>query len=108
MKTDSDYTFRLVVHTQVMELYGSDQWKPKGSDSYLVANLTVNEVVSLGTEGLANMVFRRVGKILINNQVCHEYVVDWELLDRGELTLDEQTQIECDGSISYPLKELTA
>lgn len=101
--------FRLIAKTQYCENYGTEEspyWKFKGGTDYVVARLTTEQVVALGQAGLAKLVTDARGSYEWRNPMSESYLIDWELLAPGELTWFESAQLEQDGFIEFPAREL--
>jgi hypothetical protein len=101
---------KVVIYTQVYENYawnedgsigtGKDAyWKAKGGDEYVVHNIWDEEEATT-----AVMVLRE--QIEKANDYYTETIVDWELVDNDYLTQFERDQLEYDGTIAFPAKEL--
>jgi len=105
-----DRDIRLVAYTQMVENVGTDNdpcWRPVGTEEYVVARLSANEVIALRTDGIARLVLTKLGQRLIGVQMGTEYVLEWEVLESFEHTPYEQAQLDCDGEIRYPPKDIT-
>lgn len=91
----------LVVYTQVYENYGT-RWKPKWGHEYVVARLTVQEVVDLGKTGMAAIVAERRLHVehdrLPEEITCtgdyDEQIVDWEIVEDDYVTHDQKSYDE--------------
>ena len=101
---------KLLITTQVYENYawnedgsigkGDDAyWKAKGGDEYVVTGIWDEEEAVT-----AVMVLRK--DIEKDTDYYREQVIDWVLLDNEELTPFEQDQMEYEGRITFPAKEL--
>jgi predicted ATP-binding protein involved in virulence len=101
---------KLLITTQVYENYawnedgsigkGDDAyWKAKGGDEYVVTGIWDEEEAVT-----AVMVLRK--DIEKDTDYYREQVIDWVLLDNEELTPFEQDQMEYEGKITFPAKEL--
>lgn len=100
---------KLVICTQDYENYGDDvnqHWKPKGGSYYIAAHITHNDIVKMGQKGLLNIVNKATEK-MCNNECFREYIIDWELLEDDQLTRDEMLQLEYDGEITWPAKDIS-
>jgi len=100
---------KLLITTQVQENYGAHDWdgkgacpqywKFKGGNDYVVKNFKdfhrVTEVV---------MALR--GKVEEDNEYYKEYIVDFEVVADDYLTEFERSQLEYEGKITFPAKEL--
>ena len=98
------------IYTQVYENYawnedgsigtGSDAyWKAKGGDEYIVTGIWDEEEATI-----AVMVLRE--QIEKSNDYVRETIVDYELVDNDYLTQFERDQLDYDGKIEYPAKEI--
>jgi hypothetical protein len=93
---------KLLITTQTYENYGTDvepHWKPKGGSDYVVKKFKdfgkVTEVI---------MSLR--GQIECDNEYYREHILGWEIVADDYLTEFEQSQLDYEGQIRYPSKEL--
>lgn len=81
----------IVIDTQYMENYGDSlapHWKAKGGSTYVVTDVTVEEVAGHGSlPALMKQVFVLVE---YSNEMSEEYVVNWELRD-GEFVQNPES-----------------
>jgi len=100
---------KLLITTQVYENYGAHDWdgvgecpqywKAKGGNNYVVKKFKdINKV----TETV--MALR--GQIEQDNDGFRETIIGWEIVANDYLTQFEKDQLEYEGSIRYPAKEL--
>ncbi len=100
---------KLLITTQVYENYGAHDWdgvgecpqywKAKGGNDYVVKKFKdLNKV----TETV--MALR--GQIEQDNDAFRETIIGWEVVANDYLTEFEKDQLEYEGSIRYPAKEL--
>ncbi len=100
---------KLLITTQVYENYGAHDWdgvgecpqywKAKGGNDYVVKKFKdINKV----TETV--MALR--GQIEQDNDAFRETIIGWEIVANDYLTEFEKDQLEYEGSIRYPAKEL--
>ena len=93
---------KLLITTQVYENYGSADepyWKAKGGSDYVVRKFKdFNRV----TETV--MALR--GQIEQDNDMFQETIIGWEIVADDYLTEFEQSQLDYEGQIRYPAKEL--
>jgi len=99
---------KLLITTQVYENYGAHDWdgvgecpsywKAKGGSDYVVKNINVNQV----TETV--MALRE--QIEEDNDHYRETIIDFRLVKDDYLTEFEQSQLDYEGSIRFPAKEL--
>jgi len=78
---------KIVIQTQVQENYGAHDWdgvgecpqywKAKGGDTYVVPDLTVDQVLKIKDKGIPTL----TALIETRNEGFEEYVVDWSILD---------------------------
>ena len=100
---------KLLITTQVYENYGAHDWdgvgecpqywKAKGGNDYVVKKFKdLNKV----TETV--MALR--GQVEQDNEGFRETIIGWEVVANDYLTEFEQSQLDYEGSIRYPAKEL--
>jgi hypothetical protein len=92
---------KLLITTQVYENYGSADepyWKPKGGSDYVVKKINVNKVTET-VMGLRS-------QIECDNEFYREYILGWEVVANDYLTEFEKDQLEYEGQIRFPAKEL--
>jgi hypothetical protein len=99
---------KLLITTQVYENYGAHDWdgkgecpsywKAKGGSDYVVKKINVNKV----TETV--MALR--SQIEQDNEHFREYIIGWEVVANDYLTEFEQNQLDYEGQIRFPAKEL--
>ena len=100
---------KLLITTQVYENYGAHDWdgvgecpqywKPKGGSDYVVKKFKdINKV----TETV--MALR--SQIECDNQGFRESIIGWEIVADDYLTEFEKDQLEYEGKIRFPAKEL--
>ena len=102
---------KLFVFTQVYENDSGEangRWKSQPGDTYCVANVTYAEAANLGHTGLQALMSARVKalKIECNDEFLQEYVIDWSLEEDNYVTYDERLQLEFDGKVTYPHKDM--
>lgn len=100
---------KAVILTQVYENYafredgtigtGVDAYfKPKGGDEYVVRNIDSETVFDI-LEKVASQIEK-------SNDYYQEFIVDVKIVEDDYLTEYELNQLEYDGVITYPAKEL--
>ena len=99
---------KLLITTQVYENYGAHDWdgvgecpsywKAKGGNDYVVKKINVNKV----TETVMGV----RSQIEQDNHAFRETIIGWEVVANDYLTEFEQSQLDYEGSIRYPAKEL--
>jgi hypothetical protein len=100
---------KLLITTQVYENYGAHDWdgtgecpqywKAKGGNDYVVKKFKdLNKV----TETV--MALR--SQIECDNEGFRESIIGWEIVGDKYLTEFEQSQLDYEGSIRFPAKEL--
>ena len=100
---------KLLITTQVYENYGAHDWdgvgecpqywKPKGGSDYVVKKF---KDLSKATETV--MALR--GQIECDNEHFRETIIGWEIVADDYLTEFEKDQLEYEGKIRFPTKEL--
>ena len=99
---------KLLITTQVYENYawredgtlgtGADAyWKAKGGNDYVVKNFR-------GDDTIAVMAVR--SQIETENDGYREHIVDWSIVADDYLTEFERNQLEYEGKITFPAREL--
>lgn len=102
---------KVVIYTQVFENYawkedgsigkGDDAyWKAKGGDEYVVTGIWDEEEATTAVMVLREQIERADDYIV-------ETIVDWELVENDFLTRFECHQLEFEGKITFPAKEIT-
>lgn len=79
---------KLVINTQIRENYGdADQpfWKFKGGETYIVPNLTVEQVLKIKDKGIPTL----TALIESNNPMFEEYVQNWAFLDDDAVVCED-------------------
>jgi len=99
---------KLLITTQVYENYGAhawdgqgecpEYWKAKGGSDYVVRNFKGKDVTQ------AVMALR--SQIEENSVYFREHIVDFNIVADDYLTDFERDQLEFDGRIDYPAREL--
>jgi hypothetical protein len=95
---------KLLITTQVYENYGdADQpyWKPKGGSDYVIKKFKGG----MADATLAIMAVR--SQVECDNEMFREYIIDFTIVADDYLTEFEQSQLDYEGSIRFPAKELT-
>ena len=102
--------FNVIVSTQIEENYGAHDWdgtgecpqywKFKGGNDYVIKNVDPLKVAP----GL--LVDSVRGKVETDNKYVREHIVDWEIVADDYLTDFERSQLEYEGEIRFPAKEL--
>ena len=100
---------KLLITTQVYENYGAHDWdgvgecpqywKAKGGCDYVVKNFKDFSAVSETVMALR-------GQIEQSNDGFRETIIGWEIVANNYLTEFEKDQLEYEGKIRYPAKEL--
>ncbi len=93
---------KLLITTQTWENYGTDMepyWKPKGGSDYVVKKFRdVNSVTEV------MMALR--SQVECDNEYYREHIIGWEIVADDYLTEFEKDQLEYEGQIRFPSKEL--
>jgi len=102
---------KLLITTQVYENYGAHDWdgegecpqywKAKGGSDYFVRNVDECDMIDI-------IVDRVRPQIETDNEYCQEQVRGWKVVADDYLTEFEKDQLEYQGRITFPAKELTA
>ncbi len=100
---------KLLITTQVYENYGAHDWdgegecpqywKAKGGNDYVVKKFKDFSAVSETVMALR-------GQIEQSNDGFRETIIGWKIVANDYLTEFEKDQLEYEGSIRYPAKEL--
>ena len=101
---------KLLITTQVRENYGAHDWdgvgecpsywKSKGGNDYVLRNFK-------GSDSQARYAVEELrDQFESNNDYFHEYVLGWQIVEDDFLTEFEHDQLECDGEIRWPAKEI--
>jgi hypothetical protein len=102
---------KLLITTQVYENYawredgsigkGDDAyWKAKGGSDYVIRNFDPTRYAP----GIVVELVRP--KVESDNDYVREHIVDWSVVEDDYLTQFERDQLEYDGSIMFPAREL--
>jgi len=92
---------KLLIQTQVYENYGDADkpyWKAKGGSDYVVKKINVIKVTET-VMGLRS-------QIECDNEFYRESIINFEVVANDYLTEFEQSQLDYEGTIRYPAKEL--
>lgn len=99
---------KLLIITQVYENYGAHDWdgegecpqywKAKGGNEYVVKNIDVNRAFAIAQAAAK--------QIDTDTPYYTETVIGWEVVADDFLTEFEQSQLEYEGRIAHPAKEL--
>ena len=106
---------KLLISTQVYENYGAHDWdgkgecpqywKAKGGNDYVVKNFNKSTHPSIAESATMAVMCLRA-QIECNNDHFRETVIDFRIVKDDYLTEFEQDQLDYEGSIRYPAKEL--
>ena len=94
---------KLYITTQTYENYGTADepyWKPKGGSDYIIKKFKG------GDEAATTAVMALRSQIECDNEYYREFILSWEIVPDSFLTEFEQSQLDYEGSIRYPAKEL--
>lgn len=102
---------KVVIFTQVYENYAWNEdgsigkgvdayWKAKGGNEYVVRDIFDEEDATMAVMCVRDQIEEA-------SDYFTETIVDWELVDNEYLTQFERDQLEYDGKIEFPAKELT-
>ena len=100
---------KLLITTQVYENYGAHDWdgvgecpqywKAKGGNDYVVKKFKDLNKVTETVMALRSQIEQ-------DNQAFRETIINFEVVANDYLTKFEQSQLDYEGSIRYPAKEL--
>ena len=100
---------KLLIQTQVYENYGAHDWdgtgacpqywKAKGGNDYVVKNFR-------DFDQLAETVMALRTQVEGDTEGYRENIINWEIVADDYLTEFEQSQLEYEGQIPYPAREL--
>ena len=108
---------KLLIQTQVYENYAYDEngvlgtgdnayWKAKGGGEYVIKNFDAK----FGSRSLAESATMAVmsvrEKVEQDNDAFREHIVNWEVVADDYLTEFERDQLEYEGKIYYPAREI--
>ena len=94
---------KLLITTQVYENYGSvdePYWKPKGGSDYVVRGVDQCDMLEI-------IVDRVRAQVEVYNHMYEEHVNGYVIVADDYLTEFEQSQLDYEGSILFPVKEIT-
>jgi len=103
---------KLLITTQVYENYGAHDWDGEGEcPQYWKAKGSSEYRYDLGPygrsqEALTELVMALRGQVEEDNDYFRNHIIDWEVVADDYLTEFERDQLEYDGRIAYPAKEL--
>lgn len=101
---EGETTFRVVLHTQVYENYGTHccdceteesctckpYWKAKGGSEYQRNIGTASDVIAMGSKGVQAVADAMAKKVARSDRHWQEYALDWSVVPSTEETYDEQ------------------
>ena len=100
---------KLLIQTQVYENYGAHDWdgagecpqywKAKGGSDYVVKKFKKFNAVTETVMALR-------GQIETDNEYFREQIINFEVVADDYLTEFEQSQLDYEGRITYPAKEI--
>jgi hypothetical protein len=101
---------KLHITTQVYENYGAHDWdgkgecpqywKAKGGSDYVIKNFKG------GDEDAIKAIFCLRNQIESDNEYIRENIISWNIVGNDYLTEFEQSQLDYEGQIRFPAKEL--
>jgi hypothetical protein len=102
---------KLLITTQISENYGAHDWdgtgecpqywKPKGGNEYVVKRFKG------GTEAATIAVLALRSQVEQHSDYYIEDVIEWRIVADDYLTEFERSQLEYEGKIRFPAKELS-
>ncbi len=106
---------KLLITTQVYENYGAhdwdgegecpQRWKAKGGNDYVVKKFKSNRRPSVADSATEAVMGLR-SQIECDDRFYRESIIDFRVVADDYLTEFEQSQLDYEGSIRYPAKEL--
>jgi hypothetical protein len=101
---------KLLLTTQVYENYAWNEdgsigtgenayWKAKGGSEYVVKNFKDQNRIT-------EVVMALRPQVEVDNEYFREHLIDWVVVPDDYLTEFEQNQLEFEGKITFPAKEL--
>ena len=107
---------KLLITTQVYENYGAHDWngvgevpqywKAKGGSDYVVRDLNQKVVGSCLADQATRAVMAVRCQVEQDTDYVRESIVDWSVVSDDYLTEFEKDQLEFEGVIRFPVKEL--
>ena len=98
---------KLLITTQVYENYGAHDWEGVGvCPQYWKAKGGCDYVVKKFKGDATTAVMALRGQIEQDNDAYRESIINWEVVADDYLTEFEQSQLDYEGKITYPAKEL--
>ena len=93
---------KLLITTQVYENYGDAEkpyWKPKGGGDYVIKNFKDYNRVTETVMALRSQIEQ-------DNDAFREHIINFEVVADDYLTEFEKSQLEYEGKITYPAREI--
>ena len=100
---------KLLITTQVYENYGDADkpyWKAKRGCDYVVKNFVGNRRRSVADSATEAVMALRP-QVECDNEMFREHIIDFTIVADDYLTEFERSQLEYEGKIMFPAKELT-
>ena len=94
---------KLLITTQTYENYGDiaqPYWKFKGGSDYVIKKFKG------GADAATQAIMALRSQIECDNEYYHESIIGWEIVADDYLTEFEQSQLDYEGQIRFPTKEL--
>jgi hypothetical protein len=101
---------KLLITTQVQENYGAHDWdgtgscpqywKMKGGNDYVIRNY------DQGDQGVGAVLAQVRGRFEEDTAYFREYIIGTEIVADDYLTEFEKSQLEYEGKITYPAREI--
>jgi hypothetical protein len=104
---------QLLITTQTQENYGAHDWDGEGQcPQYWKFKGGQDYKYALGQfgrseEAITELVMALRGQIEEDNDYFRNHIIDWTVVADDYLTEFERSQLEYDGSITYPARVLT-
>ena len=94
---------KLLITTQVYENYGTADepyWKPKGGSDYVIRDF---DPLRYAPGVIVDLIRPKVES---DSEYFREHIIDWSVEADDYLTEFEQSQLDYEGQIRFPAKEL--
>ena len=101
---------KLLIQTQVYENYGdasNPHWKPKCGGDYVIKNFNEKFVGSSLAEQAKVAALAASEQIEQDNEFFRETIMGYKVVADDYLTEFERMQLDYDGKITFPAKEIT-
>ena len=100
---------KLLISTQYCENYGSADepyWKFKGGSEYVVKGLDFDADYEWAESRVDQILLKIRDQVEVSNPMSEEYILGWKIVDDDYMTEFERDQLEFEGKIRFPAKEI--